>query len=359
MQTVPQPTSRPEKLARFASWVIAILFAIMLNYLGGLVIRDLFYLPGDGPPQYTAYLDTPEIQTLKQQRESLNDQLRTARETESLLATNHTRAEQRYRETRQTFDNWIATRGTTADRQHDAEVLARTRELDGLLKEASDWRTKLNTAQDDVTALTRQIEPLDTARYQAERVARDRFDTDMRSYQIKVFALRLVVVLPLLLLALWLFRRYRQHRYWPFVYGFGFFALFAFFFELAPYLPSFGGYIRAVVGIGLTGLAGVYLIRWLQGYLERKRQEQAQNQSKRAQGIAYDRAMIAYRKHLCPGCERDYRMAGDQANYCPHCGLTLFAQCRACSHRNFAFFPYCSACGASAPAAKTESNPAS
>ena len=42
--------------------------------------------------------------------------------------------------------------------------------------------------------------------------------------------------------------------YWPFVWGFIFFALFAFFVELVPYLPSYGGYVRYIVGIVATVL---------------------------------------------------------------------------------------------------------
>lgn len=349
MQSVPQPTSRPEKIARFASWVIALLFASMLNYLGSLVIRDIFYLPGDGPPEYQTYEQTPDQLALKRQHDQLQNEISAARERESVLTTSHDRAQTTYREARQAFDNWVATRGATNDAAHNGEVVTRTHELDKLLKETGDWQAKLNAAQDATAALTQQLAPIESAQSTAQQKASERYAADKARYDLKVFAVRLAVILPLMLLAIWLFVRYRKHRYWPFVYGFGLFALFSFFVELAPYLPSFGGYIRAGVGIVLTALAGVYLIGWLQRYLARKAEEQRQNQLERTSNIAYDRAMIAYRKHLCPGCDREYRMAGEQVNFCPHCGLTLFANCYRCNHRNFAFFPYCSACGVDAP----------
>ena len=102
-----------------------------------------------------------------------------------------------------------------------------------------------------------------------ETVAQDRYQQAYQRFELKVFLLRLAVILPLLLLAVWLFSRYRTHRYWFFVYGFGLFALFAFFVELLPYLPNFGGYVRLAVGIALTVFAGLRMIQAFQRYAEK------------------------------------------------------------------------------------------
>jgi predicted amidophosphoribosyltransferase len=122
------------------------------------------------------------------------------------------------------------------------------------------------------------------------------------------------------------------------------FALTAFFVELVPYLPYFGGYVRVLVGIVLTIFAGVYIPRAFQRYVERKRAELHQSQIERARSVDYEKALSAYRKKLCPSCYRPWHLGGEQASFCTHCGLHLFKIC-GCSGHNFAFFPFCNQCG--------------
>jgi hypothetical protein len=218
-------------------------------------------------------------------------------------------------------------------------VIARARQLDGLLRQEQQLRAQrsqleanLQRAQGELAAPQGQLEQL-------RRQARQRSE-------LLAFGIRLAFVGPLLLLALWQFRRYRGSDQWPFVWGFLLFGLFAFFVELVPYLPSFGAYIRYGVGALLTLVVGRSLIRWLNAYLLRKQQEQAAPQQQRQRQIRYEKALQTLGRHQCPSCERSLpRQEGALPNYCMHCGLQLQRHCDGCGSQHLACFPYCPSCG--------------
>ncbi|MBN3753235.1 hypothetical protein G3N95_09785 [Paraburkholderia sp. Tr-20389] len=340
---ISQAYSRPARLLKVASWVIAIAFAIFLNMLGALVIRDLMYAPHGGPPnaeQFSDAVTSPldvQMHDLQLQRDALNDKIENTRIAQE-------RAVKLYTEARESFRNWIATRQATGDGRNDPELLARTRQLDALQASVAGWQKQQNALLDDARPIDARMNQLRVQIATARQAADERYQAASRRYELVVFGWRLALTLPLLVVAVWLFIRFRRNRYWPFVYGFGLFALTAFFVELVPYLPNFGGYVRVIVGIALTAFAGIYMLRAFQKYVERKRAELEQSQTDRARSVDYEKALSAYQKKLCPSCDKPWHLGGDQVSYCIHCGLNLFKVC-GCGGRNFAFFPFCNQCG--------------
>ncbi|GAA5233306.1 hypothetical protein FOZ76_09565 [Verticiella sediminum] len=167
-----------------------------------------------------------------------------------------------------------------------------------------------------------------------------------RKLELRVFLYRLALTLPLLLLAGWLFVRKRNSTYWPFAWGFIFFALFAFFVELVPYLPSYGGYVRYTVGIVLTLILGRQAVVALNRYLQRQQQAEQLSDAERRRTLDYDVAQARLAKQVCPGCERSVDLKDGTTDFCPHCGIGLFQPCPACGARRSTFSHYCHACGA-------------
>ena len=345
MMTSSDGLTGPARLLRLASWAIAIVFAVFLNMLGSLVIRDMEFAPHGGPPVMEQFADAPAKARLDAARRDLQTQRDTLDEKAETLEVARGRAAKQYADEKESFRNWLATRSVTGDSTRDPDLLARTRKLDSLQAVTIDWQHQIDAIGDQQRALVAQQSQLDVQIASEDAAAEQRFDEATRHYELQVFGLRLALTLPILLIAIWLFIRYRKVRYWPFVYGFGLFALSAFFIELVPYLPNFGGYVRVLVGIALTVFAGLYMLKAFQRYAERKQLELQQDQGERARTIGYEKAVRSLEKKRCPSCDKQWNLGGDDSTFCVHCGLRLFNLC-GCGGRNFFFFPHCHQCGA-------------
>jgi predicted RNA-binding Zn-ribbon protein involved in translation (DUF1610 family) len=173
-------------------------------------------------------------------------------------------------------------------------------------------------------------------------------NAEYRRVELRVFLYRLALTLPLLVAAGWLFAKKRKTTYWPFVWGFIFFAVFAFFVELVPYLPSYGGYVRYIVGIIVTALVGRQAIISLNRYLEKQKLAEQLPDAQRREELSYDTALTRLSKGVCPGCERAVDLKNTEIDFCPHCGIGLFDHCVKCTTRKSAFAKFCHACGTTA-----------
>lgn len=335
-----------EKWMQRGLWLVAVIFAGFLIGLGGKIVANLQDVePAPGVEQFIDArqygMAQAELRMSGQAREAAQQELEQARQ-------KHQVAESNTRAARETFDNWLATRHATARPDHDAELIKRTSDLDAL-KATEQQALAAVQAQEQAELDARQsyaraaerIEQLEAPAHKAAARAAQR-------RELRVFGYRLALTLPLLVVAGWLFAKKRKSQYWPFVWGFIFFALFAFFFELVPYLPSYGGYVRYVVGILLTVVVGRYAIVSLQRYLARQKEAEAMPDVQRRETLRYDIAIARIEKGVCPGCERAINLKEQAIDFCPHCGIGLFDRCGKCATRKSAFTRFCFSCGAPA-----------
>ena len=338
-----------EKWFRRGLWLVAVVFGGFLIGLGGTIVGDLPKV--EKPLQVEDFMDRAATQRL---RDNIQQAERTAREARDAL--DQARLKRRVAEAdtqtgRETFQNWLATRRVTQLSEQDPEVISRTQALDRL-KQAERAAQAAEQRQDQVLLDARQAEA--RARLQLQQMEQDAYKTmnaEARRVELRVFLYRLALTLPLLVVAGWLLRKKRHSTWWPFVWGFVFFALFAFFVELVPYLPSYGGYVRYVVGIVVTVLVGRQAIVALNRYLERQKAAEQMPDAQRREDLSYDTALVRLAKGVCPGCERPVDLRNEKIDFCPHCGIGLFDRCPQCATRKSAFAKFCHSCGTGAGSA--------
>ena len=324
-------------------WLVAIVFASFLIGLGSKLVENMWDV--EAPLTLGQFIDPVAGPQVRAAAEQADKDSTLALERRDQAAQRHQVARSNSRLAHETFNNWLATRDATARPDQDPQLIARTRALDQV--QAAE-RSALAAVEVEQQALLDATQAREQAarRWQAmQKPALQALARAERMRELRVFLYRLALTLPLLVGAAWLFAKKRASNYWPFVWGFIFFATFAFFVELVPYLPSYGGYVRNIVGIVLTVVIGRQAIVSLQRYLARQKAAEALPDVQRRETLRYDAAYARLAKSVCPGCERPVDLNDKAVDFCPHCGIGLFDHCGKCNTRKGAFARFCFACG--------------
>jgi hypothetical protein len=332
-----------EKWFRRGLWVVAVVFAGFLIGLGGTIVGDLPKVE-----QRATLDDFMDRAAAEKARQTVKDATRAGQDAREALEQAQLKlkiAQADSQAARETFGNWLATRRATERPEQDRELIDRTARLDTLKAAERSAQAAVQAQQQAALDASQAVTRAQGQLRDMERGAQDALDKAQRAQELRVFLYRLALTLPLLVAAGWLFARKRQSTWWPFVWGFIFFALFAFFVELVPYLPSYGGYVRYIVGIVITAAVGRYAILALNRYLERQKQAETLPDAQRRQELSYDVALARLAKGVCPGCERAVDLKDVKNDFCPHCGIGLHDHCGHCQARKSAFARFCHACG--------------
>lgn len=334
---------QPEKLFGLTMWLVAILFAWFLVGFGGLIIRDLPLATHDLTPDQFA---TPQLITLKQVKQRLDIEQSEKNDQRDLLQQSLNAAQIQYDTEHANFQNWLATRAVTSQSDQNPELIERTKHLEELKTSQVASQQKIADLDHQLLLLNQQGEQLYPRYDDLEQQSNRLYERAVFKQQLQVFGYRLLFILPLIVAAVWLFVRQRKSKYWPFVWGFIFFALFSFFVELVPYLPSYGGYVRYIVGLILVLVCGYYGIGWMQAYLAQRQLTAKADENERRQKLDHIIAIKKLAANVCPSCERQLLESKDVvSNFCMFCGLKLYRNCPKCNTRHNSFFGFCPTCG--------------
>lgn len=350
-----------KKLSRTSTvinYTIAIILCGFLIGLSGKIIDDIDEWK-ERPP-ISDFENRELIDTKEKESENILQEINEKnREKNNILSTIQI-AKNNYDNEKQSFDNWLEARKTVGSPREDDEVLSRANKLDEYYKVEQEWRNELSKVENEITQFQeKQSEILEVINEERDK-AYQASEKAYRKYELKIFLIRLAIILPILLLGVFFLTRFRKHKYWPLFLGFILFAGYAFFFGLLPYLPSYGGYVRYAVGIILSIFLGVFAINKIRAFIQRKKEELKVSTEERAKNVQSETAEKALNNHICPSCGKDFILKnwdltikkgetadslGFVTNFCRYCGLELFKECKKCGCKNFAHLPYCASCG--------------
>ncbi len=343
---------------RFLYYSISTILALFLIMLSNKIISDL-----DSTvliPSKKQFENSDLLSNYYNEKQQIQLEIGNLDEKKETIETTIERAKLNYKNEKQSFDNWLQTRKTLGSPDNDQAVINKAKKLDEFYKIEKNWRAKLHTIQTQIDNLYEKQEAVEEKIRKENEIARAKYHKALKTYELKVFLIRLLFVAPILAIGIFFFLRYRKNKFWSLYFGFTLFSIYAFFFGLVPYLPSYGGYVRYSVGIILSVGLGYYAIKSISIFVEKKKAELKISTAERAKNVKQEIAEKALENHYCPSCGKDFIIKNWEikplksndnqtyklvTNYCRHCGLELFKECDECGTKNFIHLPFCSNCG--------------
>jgi hypothetical protein len=343
---------RPQFWFNLAMWILSIVIATLFIQLGASIMSDV---PTAGNRIARAdFIDADRLADVNARIASNETAMTTTRrdiEDAEFVLSSRTLD---YQNQRASFENWIETRTATAADSQNVEVVKRVQAIEQLKIAERDAQRTIEDLRVTEVSQRRAQQDLFAEQDAIQDAANAPYQTARSREVLKVFGLRLALTLPLLLVSGWLLAKKRGSQYWPVYRGFVIFALFAFFVELVPYLPSYGGYVRYAVGIVLALLFAHFAIRGMNRYLARKESEEHRPETEKRNAIAYETAVKKISDGVCPSCDRQFGAVSlskgaktdeTTVDFCVHCGFCLFDRCTQCNTRENSFFKFCGSCG--------------
>ena len=355
MSKQPQKSSAPFPL-RAAISFLSVLLALFFIWLLSFVLNDIGDLPG---PDYSAIqkrhipeAKQAEANQLDEQFKEIEKQIKRQQEIQDTLQHSMNNAETALTKIADLQRLSLEGGGEPSEVDRQAMENARTRFYNAQDKFESANET-ITTLNSDRHQLNQSIEANRKELQEFKNKAETEYNTAFRSHQLKIAALKLAVVVPLLFFSAWLVRRKRGSIYRPFHWAALCSTFWMTWLVMWDHFPrDFFKYIAILAAILILGAFLTWAIR---------------SASRPRKATVVRRYREAYQKHRCPVCDfpilrgafqqavwtkQGPKLAGEpvsqppSARYtCPSCGEGLFDACNECGEVTQSLLPFCSGCG--------------
>lgn len=343
---------------RLLVWLFGFLFALLVFWLLGFIVDDIGSWRG---PQYHDFEMTRLDQSLLDAQETLTRQSADIKRAITDLRVDQSNLRDSLKISRETMNEMRATyrlaldqgiRPTQAQQDAMAESERLFLETQQRYQQSVEQMAQLSGRERDVAARQRANT---TAVNEAREPILAAFGTVNLKHRLKVAALKLSVLIPLLAVAVWLFVNYRTRLYGPMVNAFGIAVALRVGLVMHDYFPEmYFRYILIAVAVIIVGRVLVTLLRTVafpkRDWLVKQYRE-------------------AYEAFLCPMCSYPIRRGPlkyaswtrrsirkqavtaatgddvDEPYTCPVCSTQLYEKCEQCGAIRHSLLPACDRCG--------------
>ena len=353
-----KPHNKGPWFHRFLIWVFSIALAVLCYWLLGFIVDDLGGWPG---PDYAEIEGRLLDQSLVEREKSVADQIADVerkiddQKMRQSLLSDSTANSQRTMNQLLEFQRLSLEKNVTptADEQ---KALAESQQR--FLANQQQYQA-LNTENVQLNELLRELKrqqrDVQQKLEQARQPVWEEFNELQRRHNLKIAALKLAVLIPLLLVAVFLFVRLRGGSYAPIVYAFGIAVVLKVGVVMHEYFPArYFKYILILVALAIVIRILVYLLRMVafpkQDWLLKQYRE-------------------AYEVFQCPICSYPIRRGplkfaywtrrsikrisrpaesdgqADEPYTCPTCSTALYEKCEKCEAVRPSLLPTCQNCG--------------
>jgi len=352
--------SRGPWMHRFVIGLLSVVLAILVFWLLGFILDDIGALPG---PVYQEvekrHLDQQLVSQQKDVQEQIADLKRNIddqRERQRILSDS-TAGSQRTMNQLLEFQRLNLEKGVkpSADEQ---QALAESQTL--FLAN----QKRYQALNEDIATLTENLRSLEEQRRGIESTlaeqrppAREEYNELRRKHNIKMAFLKLLVLVPLLLIAVVVSSKKRGSIYVPIIYAAGLALVCRVFLVMHEYFPRrYFKYILLLALLAVVLRILVYFLRMIafpkKDWLLKQYKEAHERFCCPVCGYPIRRGPLKYafwtrrtaKKLGIP--EMPSGAAADEVYTCPACGSKVYEECESCHSVRHAFLPYCEKCGA-------------